>query len=92
LEAPRDYLGEKGRAQVVANQMIELASQREQVRGVRIANGDEPGDPIPGMPPGPDGVLVTYEGREAHFTEAIRRLEEAYSDLMPTIEELLAAR
>lgn len=85
---PPDLLEAAGKAQVLAENIQNLQSQRFRLDTLQTINDSADGDPIPTN----NGGKLTFTARREQIDAAIKRLVEKNPDLMVTVEALLAAQ
>lgn len=87
-----DALGERHRAQILAEQLLDLQGSRFRLDLQQEANGREDADPIDGAGPNAEGEVLTYGGRRQMLKDAERRLADAHPQLMPAVRATIHAQ
>lgn len=79
-----DVLGEEGRAEMVANMLLDFQRQLFRLDLMQAANAHSDRDPVPGMDP-----PVSYSDRRVKLGEGVDAITKGFSDLMPKLEKML---
>lgn len=91
LERPLDALG-LGNAEVVAEVLASLDEQRKRLDSLQVVEDLGDNDPVPGMPPGRHGEIVTFASRRRAINEGKDRLLAANEPIREDIKRVVKAR